>query len=87
MKRSKYQIRLICSVLNLVALLQPITRPVLSITNDRNMEQQPAISSCVVTATKTLHNKVIEIIRSSLIKIRTKSRDYVEDNKILTYMK
>ena len=59
MRGSKYQIRPTYSVLNLVALSQPKTRQVLSITNDRNMEQQLKISSFVVIATKTLKNKVI----------------------------
>ena len=55
---SKYQIRPTYSVLNLVALLQPKTRQVLSITNDRNMEQQLKRSSFVVTATKTLTTRL-----------------------------
>ena len=77
MRGSKYQNRPTYSVLNLVALLQPKTRQALSIilvNNNRKMEQQLKRSSFVVTAIKTLNNKVIEIIRSSAIKIRRVQR-------------
>ena len=83
MRRSKYQTDR-PSLLNLDGLLQPETKQVLLITNDKNMEQKLKKSSFVCQCHKTLNNKDIKIIiRSSTIKIGTESRDYVGDNKVL----